>query len=169
MACILGIDPGSRKTGYGVIAVQGRRLRVMTCGTINVMPAGETLALRLHGIFKAVRDLMVEFAPDQVAIEKVFVQRNVESALKLGQARGAAICACADFGIPVFEYSPTQIKKSVVGNGHASKAQIQHMIVKLLGLTQAVSVDAADALACAFCHHNHRPLTHRLAVSFGTG
>jgi len=101
------------------------------------------------------REIVQQTQPQMVAVEKVFVYRNADSALKLGQARGAAICAVAGFDLPVFEYSPTEIKKSVVGNGHASKEQVQHMVKVLLGLSQSPSADAADALAAALCHAHH--------------
>jgi len=151
---ILGVDPGSRITGYGVIEVRGQQQHYLTAGTIR-LDHGE-LADRLKTIFLRLSEVIAEFAPAELAIEKVFVQRNVDSALKLGQARGAAICAAALRDLPVYEYAPNQIKLAVVGRGHAEKAQVQHMVTMLLGLSAKPVSDAADALACAICHSNLR-------------
>ncbi len=147
---IIGIDPGSRVTGYGVIEVEGNSYRHLTSGCLHVAEA--ELGARLKEIFNGVRDVLAEFRPEAMAVEKVFVQRNVDSALKLGQARGAAICAGALSELPIFEYSPNKIKQTVVGKGHAAKEQVQHMVKILLNLRQAPPADAADALACALCH-----------------
>lgn len=147
---IIGIDPGSRVTGYGVIEVEGNAYRHLTSGCLHVGEA--ELGARLKEIFNGVRDVLAEFRPEAMAVEKVFVQRNVDSALKLGQARGAAICAGALSDLPIFEYSPNKIKQTVVGKGHAAKEQVQHMVKILLNLRQAPAADAADALACALCH-----------------
>ena len=149
---ILGIDPGSRITGFGVIElVQGKAVYV-TSGCIRVQ--GKALPERLKSIFDNVSQIVADYRPEQLAIEQVFVKNNVDSALKLGQARGAAICAAMTRELEVFEYTPTQIKKAVVGKGHADKAQMQFMVRAVLKLPGLPQEDAADALACALCHHH---------------
>jgi len=153
---ILGIDPGSQLTGYGVIDSDGRHSRYLACGCIRLQRV--SLARQLRSIHDAMVEIVEQMQPQVVAVEKVFVYRNADSALKLGQARGAAICAVAGFDLPVFEYAPTEIKKSVVGQGHAAKQQVQHMVKVLLGLSQSPSVDASDALAAALCHAHHANL-----------
>ncbi len=151
---ILGIDPGSRRTGYGVIETHGSRNVWVAHGTIQ---AGEgTLPERLIAIFNAVVEIAREYQPIETAVEEVFVKLNIASALVLGQARGAAICALAQTGLPVYEYAPARIKQAVVGHGRAEKQQVQHMIKILLKLPQAPAVDAADGLACALCHAHLR-------------
>ncbi|NOY63094.1 MAG: crossover junction endodeoxyribonuclease RuvC [Gammaproteobacteria bacterium] len=147
---ILGIDPGSRITGYGVIRIERNRAQHVACGCIRV--GDELFAVRLKNIFSGVREVIAAYQPDEMAIEQVFVQRNVDSALKLGQARGAAICATVDSSMPVAEYTPAQIKLAVVGKGNAAKEQVQHMVSVLLNLTSSPQADAADALAVALCH-----------------
>ena len=154
MTRIIGIDPGSRTTGYGIIDYADRRISYVASGCIKTS-LGE-LPERLKEIFQGVEALLNQHAPDELAIEKVFVQKNVDSALKLGQARGAAICAAVTRDIQVAEYAPNQIKQAVVGKGHASKEQVQHMVSMLLKLSKQPSNDAADALACAICHGNTR-------------
>lgn len=160
---ILGIDPGSRITGFGVIEVAQGRFSYVTSGCIRV--EGESLPRKLKSIFESVVEIVAEFAPAEMAIEQVFVRHNVDSALKLGQARGAAICAGVTRGLEVFEYSPTQIKQAVVGKGLADKAQVQFMVRALLKLPGVPQADAADALACAICHHNNRETALQLRVS----
>lgn len=147
---ILGIDPGLRITGFGVVEKVGSRLVYVASGCIRA-PEGE-LSERLKAIFVGLRELIATHAPAQVAIEKVFVNVNPASTLALGQARGAAICAAVDVGLPVAEYTALQVKQSVVGNGHAGKEQVQAMVKRLLSLPAAPGPDAADALACAICH-----------------
>ena len=151
---ILGIDPGSRVTGYGVIEVDGLRSRHLAHGCIRC--DGADLASRLLGIHGGLVDVIAEYRPDEVAVESVFVNRNVSSALILGQARGAAIVAVAGRGLGLSEYAPAQIKSAVVGSGLAAKAQIQHMVCVLLELARAPAADAADALAVAICHAHLR-------------
>ena len=151
---ILGIDPGSRTTGYGIIDSDNRKTAYVASGCIRV--SGDDLAVRLCNIFDEIQNLVVDYHPDELAVERVFMHRNADSALKLGQARGAAICAVASRSIPVVEYSATQIKQSVVGKGNAAKQQVQHMIRVLLNLSAAPQADAADALAAALCHANTR-------------
>jgi crossover junction endodeoxyribonuclease RuvC len=155
---ILGIDPGLRVTGFGVIEKDGNRLVYITGGCIRV-PQGE-LPVRLKSILQEVGKIIGDFKPVQVAIEKVFVNVNPQSTLLLGQARGAAICAAVAEDLPVAEYTALQIKQAVVGQGHARKEQVQEMVRRLLGLDGLPSPDAADALACAICHaHGNSSLT----------
>lgn len=156
MAIILGIDPGSRFTGYGVIEQQGRKLTYLGSGCIKALSAGELLGDRLQTIFAGVSELIIQFQPDMFAIEQVFMATNPDSALKLGQARGAAIVAATNNGLAIAEYSARQIKQSVVGTGAADKSQVQHMVKSLLKLPGTPQADAADALAVALCHaHSH--------------
>lgn len=150
MTIIMGLDPGSRVTGFGIIESRGLKHRYITSGCIR-LPEAE-LAPRLNRIFVCVTELLQQYQPDQFAIEQVFMANNAASALKLGQARGAAIVAAANFGVDVAEYSARQIKQSVVGTGAAKKAQVQHMVQVLLSLEDKPAEDAADALACAMCH-----------------
>lgn len=157
---ILGIDPGSRITGFGVIEVQQGRIHYVTSGCVKV--TGVTFPLRLKEVFDGVRQVSQHYQPDCMAIEKVFVNKNVDSALKLGQARGAAICAVLDNELPVHEYAPTEIKKAVVGKGRAAKEQVQHMVAALLKLPGLPQSDAADALAVALCHAHTQSSLHRL-------
>jgi crossover junction endodeoxyribonuclease RuvC len=161
---ILGLDPGSRRTGFGLIESRGGSLTVIAHGCLNVASADPMARLRL--IFEGLHTLMSEHEPVEVAIERVFVSRNVDSALKLGQARGAALCAVPQ-GIPVFEYAPRAIKLAVVGSGAAEKLQVAHMIKVLLALNERPQADAADALAVAVCHAHTRTLGV-LAQSAGT-
>jgi crossover junction endodeoxyribonuclease RuvC len=164
---VLGIDPGSQCTGFGVLDVTGPRLSYVASGAIRT-PHGE-FATRLCEIFQGVRSVVAEYRPHEIAIERVFVNRNPDSALKLGQARGAAICGTADSNAAVFEYATRQIKQAVVGSGGAEKAQVQLMMRSLLRLEGAVSADAADALAAAVCHalRGQVRVSLKLAVSRG--
>jgi crossover junction endodeoxyribonuclease RuvC len=153
---ILGLDPGLRRTGWGVVAVEGNRLRHVAHGVV-VPDAGATSAARLTRIFKALDAVIDRLAPDEAAIEEIFVNKNPGSTLKLGQARGVALLVPAMRGLAVAEYAANTVKKSLVGAGHAEKAQIAHMVRVLLpGAGEAVG-DAADALAVAICHAHHRP------------
>ena len=147
---VLGIDPGSQRTGFGVVDVTGTRLNYVASGVIRTTQ-GE-FAARLCEIFRCMQTVVAQYGPHEIAIEKVFVNRNVDSALKLGQARGAAICGTADSNADVFEYATRQIKLAVVGSGGAEKAQVQLMMRSLLKLDAPVPADAADALAAAVCH-----------------
>jgi crossover junction endodeoxyribonuclease RuvC len=148
--CILGIDPGLRVTGFGVITTTGTRLRYVASGCIR-MSSGE-LPERLKIILRDLGTVIAAHAPSEVAIEKVFVNVNPHSTLLLGQARGAAISAAVLAELPVSEYTALQIKQAVVGHGKAAKEQVQEMVRRLLALPAAPSADAADALACAICH-----------------
>ncbi|MGI9335161.1 MAG: crossover junction endodeoxyribonuclease RuvC [Gammaproteobacteria bacterium] len=158
---MLGIDPGSRITGYGVIQFSGNQSTHLASGCIKI--ASGELGERLETIYDGVTAVIAEFGPEELAIERVFVHRNADSALKLGQARGAALLASVRNGLSVSEYAPNQIKKSVVGRGHADKAQMQHMTRVLLGLRTEPTVDAADALAVAICHAHLREHVQRQA------
>ncbi len=149
---ILGIDPGSRVTGFGVIEADARRAVYVASGCIRA--DGADFPARLRVIFDGVQAVIAEYCPDVAAIENVFVQRNASSALKLGQARGAAICALVLRELTVHEYTPAEIKQSITGRGGAGKEQIQHMVSALLALPSAPRADAADALACALTHHH---------------
>ncbi len=157
MSIILGIDPGSRITGYGIVEQQGNKFTYVASGCIRL--SGDELAGRLQQIFKGVSEIISQYHPKEFAIEQVFMAKNPDSALKLGQARGAAIVAATQFDLPVAEYAARQIKQSVVGNGGADKAQVQHMVKFLLKLPGTPQADAADALAVALCHgHTHQNL-----------
>ena len=147
---LLGIDPGLRVTGYGVIDKEGQRLTYVASGVIRTQP-GE-LPARIATIFAGVGEVLATFDPEAAAVEKVFVNVNPQSTLLLGQARGAAIAALTHAGQAVFEYTALQVKQAVVGNGHADKQQVMHMVKRLLCLPGEPSADAADALACAICH-----------------
>lgn len=157
---ILGIDPGSTITGYAVIDGGAQpTARIVDC----IRLPRTDFPTRLGLIFERLSAVIAEYAPDEMAIENVFVAKNASSALKLGQARGAAICAGAAAGLSVAEYTPTQIKQAIVGRGHADKVQIQHMVSLLLALKQAPQSDAADAAAVALCHANHSHTSARMS------
>lgn len=159
MAIILGVDPGSRLTGYGVIRQTGNQLTYLGSGCINAQGSAKaplTLADKLKLIHDGISELIVQFQPDEFAIEQVFMARNPDSALKLGQARGAAIVAAACAGLPVAEYAARLVKQAVVGTGAADKTQVQHMVMAMLKLPQRPQADAADALAVALCHAHSR-------------
>lgn len=160
MTLILGIDPGSIRTGFGIIKSEKNNLTHIAHGTIHAK--GDDMAARLHFIYEELSKVLLHHQPDEGAIEEVFMQINVQSALKLGQARGAALIAMAKHGLPIAEYSPRLIKKTAVGYGAASKEQIQFMIRIQLKLTQPPQADAADALAIAICHAAHRNSQNRV-------
>lgn len=157
MEIILGIDPGSRTTGYGVISVKNRKLTYLDSGCIRTPEGG--LPARLLEIFNGVCQLMETYQPNEVAIEQVFMHENASSALKLGHARGAAMVACASHRVGVYEYTPREVKLAVVGYGAAQKEQVKQMVMRLLSLSKPPQTDAADALAIAICHqHMHTGL-----------
>ena len=151
---ILGIDPGSNITGYGVIDSEKNQLKYIASGCIRVTE--KVLSQRLEQVFSGIREVLGLYCPVEVAIEQVFMHQNANTALKLGQARGAAIVAASLNGLSVAEYSAKQVKSAVVGYGAASKDQVQSMICQLLKLSEKPQVDAADALAVAICHANTR-------------
>ncbi|MGD2129173.1 MAG: crossover junction endodeoxyribonuclease RuvC [Lysobacterales bacterium] len=157
---ILGIDPGSRTTGYGIIEVDGDRISAVHHGVIKT--GGGEFPERLGVIFAALKELIDEHRPSEVAVETVFVSHNVQSALKLGQARGAAVCAAISMGLPVSEYSPRSVKQAIVGRGGADKVQVQHMVSVLLRLAENPLEDAADALAVALCHQHTQQTVSRM-------
>lgn len=161
MTCILGIDPGSRHTGYGLVTQVGARLEMVACGTIST--ADREMPPRLATIFSGLENVMSDYQPDEVSVEQVFMARNADSALKLGQARGAAIAAVVRSGVPVFEYSARQVKQALVGRGGAEKRQVAQMVCHLLRLEQTPQADAADALAIAICHAHMRTSLARIA------
>lgn len=156
---IIGIDPGSRTTGYGIVEFSGSRLSFVSCGTIRTA-SGQPLPERLKIIHQGLTEVIDTHRPTIAAVEEVFVAANPRSALILGHARGVAILAAIEHDLSIFEYSPREIKRAVVGYGQAAKEQVQQMIMVLLGLTSAPSKDAADALAVAVCHA-HLPANFR--------
>ncbi|HWV15216.1 MAG TPA: crossover junction endodeoxyribonuclease RuvC [Cellvibrio sp.] len=169
MALILGIDPGSRKTGFGIINVLGSKVEYVTSGVIRI--PDDELSERLKIIFNSLTQIINQYCPQEMAIEQVFMAKNAASALKLGQARGAAIVAAVAQDLPVSEYEARKVKQSVVGNGAADKLQVQHMVKTLLSLPAAPQEDAADALAVALCHANSQQLLIKMAgsISFRRG
>lgn len=167
MPLIIGIDPGSRLTGYGIIEKEGQQLHFVDAGTIRT----ETMDMpeRLKRIFDGLSRIIDFHQPTESAIEQVFMAQNPDSALKLGQARGAAITALVNMNLSVAEYTARQIKQSVVGYGAAEKEQVQMMVMRLLNLTIQPQADAADALACAICHAHTSGSLNRLAVMNALG
>jgi len=153
---VLGLDPGSRRTGYGIVERHGDRLRVLSCGVIR-LPDRIPFDRRLGMLFSGVSDLLRRFEPQQAAIEDVHLARNARTALLLGQARGALVAACAQAEVPVVAFAPSVVKQAIVGYGGAEKIQVQWMIARLLGLKQAPQEDAADALAVAVCCLHAQP------------
>ena len=158
---ILGIDPGSRLTGFGVVDLVDDRARFVASGAVRT--ADGEFPDRLRQIFEAVEQLVSEYEPQELAIESVFVHKNAGSALKLGHARAAALCATFSASLSVHEYAPREIKQAVTGTGNATKEQVQHMVVRLLGLDGTPSADASDALAAALCHGHRRQLDGRVS------
>lgn len=165
MTLILGIDPGSRRTGYGVVEQVGNRSRALVYGTIAT--SHKEMPPRLGDIFSGIASVVQQYKPDEISVEKVFMARNADSALKLGQARGAAIAAVMQSNLPVFEYSARQVKQAVVGKGGADKNQVGEMVKHLLTLDERPQEDAADALAIALCHAHMRVALARMAGAKG--
>jgi crossover junction endodeoxyribonuclease RuvC len=157
---IIGIDPGSRFTGFGIIDIKGDQSVPVHFGVIKA-GTGD-FPERLGIIFNGIRELIEEYRPDESAVETVFVSKNASSAIKLGQARGAAVCAIINGGVKVAEYSPRSVKQAIVGRGSADKTQVQHMVRILLGLPETPPEDAADALAVALCHHHTQSTLDRM-------
>jgi crossover junction endodeoxyribonuclease RuvC len=147
---ILGIDPGSRITGYGILDQKSGKIVYIASGCIRA--TGDTFPERLKQIFTGLSEVTAEYQPDELAIEQIFMHKNADSALKLGQARGAAICAGVANNLPVYEYPSRVVKKAVVGKGAADKVQVRHMVKYLLQITGTLQIDASDALAIALCH-----------------
>lgn len=165
MALILGIDPGSRITGFGIVEERDGGLVYVTSGCIRL--GGGPFPGRLKQIFDSLSELIAKYQPQELSIEQVFMARNPDSALKLGQARGAAIVAAVHAGLEVHEYTARQVKQSVVGTGAADKAQVQHMVTQLLGLSGTPQEDAADALANAMCHAHSKGLKEQIGGALG--
>jgi crossover junction endodeoxyribonuclease RuvC len=159
---ILGLDPGSLRTGFGVIDCDASGERHVASGCVQAR--GTDLAYRLRQIHEAVRELVEQYRPEEVAIERVFMHRNADSALKLGQARGAALCAAVTLGASVHEYAPRAIKLAVVGSGAADKAQVSRMVQILLAIEEPTTADVSDALAIALCHGQMRRSARRMAT-----
>jgi len=157
MTRIIGIDPGLRNCGWGIVESDGNRLAFVACGTLRP-PIEGALADRLAVLHRSLNDLLDNYRPDEAAVEETFVNQGPRSALQLGQARGVVLMTPASFGLPVAEYAANLIKKSVVGTGHADKKQIQLMVKTLLPSADFGSADAADALAIAICHAHHRTM-----------
>lgn len=163
---ILGIDPGSRLTGYGVIEKTARGYKYIASGCIRI--EADYFPDRLKQIFDGVLQLMETYQPQQMAIEEVFMHKNADSALKLGQARGAAICAVQTKDVPVFEYAARQIKQALVGKGNADKLQVQHMVKILLNIQGELQIDAGDALGICLCHAHYQQTAVRLQQGLRT-
>ena len=161
---LLGLDPGLRATGWGVIDVDGNRLTHVADGAVRP-PTGGSLAARLAALHGALARVIDAYRPDEAAVEETFVNRNPASALRLGQARGVVLLAPAEAGLPVAEYPANLVKKSIVGAGHADKGQIAAMVRALLAIPGVSSPDAGDALAVAICHAHHRATGARIAAS----
>jgi crossover junction endodeoxyribonuclease RuvC len=157
---ILGIDPGSLSTGYGIIDVKDKKCIYVASGCVRATE--HSLPERLKTIFEGVSEIVARYSPAEMVVEQVFMNRNADSALKLGQARGAAISAGMQHALPVHEYTARQIKQAIVGKGSASKTQVQHMVKVLLKLPAAPQADAADALAAALCHSHTRQMFGQL-------
>ena len=162
---ILCLDPGSQRTGYAIVETQAGRIAYIVSGAIRTR--GDSLTERLQEIFVGVESLTSEFRPDEVAIERVFMHRNADSALKLGQARGAALSATFAARPRVFEYAPREVKLAVVGTGSAQKEQVQVMVKHLLNIAGPLTEDAADALAIALCHAHSRRLHGLVSLAVG--
>lgn len=162
---VLGIDPGSRTTGFGIVDSRAADILYVEHGCLRLPRAD--LARRLSALYAHLSEVIERLRPEVVAIEKVFMARNAQSALLLGQARGAAVVAAANCGVDVVEYSALEVKQAVVGRGRADKQQVQHMVRVLLGLAETPSADAADALACAICHINTAHTTARRKQGLG--
>lgn len=163
MTLILGIDPGSRVTGWGLVNQVGSRNEFVDCGCLWVGEKEEDVSSRLRDIYAGLQAVIARYAPAEAAIEKVFMGKSADSALKLGQARGVAMVAAVNAGLPLAEYSAKQVKQAVVGKGSAEKFQVQQMVKMLLRLPEVPPADAADALAVAICHANTRTSLVRLA------
>lgn len=160
---VIGIDPGLRRTGWGVVDVDGARLSHVANGVCH--SEGEDLALRLRSLHDALTRVLAAWAPDTAAVEQTFVNKDAAGTLKLGQARGIALLVPALFGIPVAEYAPNAVKKVVVGVGHADKKQVEHMVRLQLPAAVILGADASDALAIALCHAHHARFAGRLGAA----
>lgn len=164
---VLGLDPGSLRTGYGIVDCDARGETHVASGCVQVK--GTNLAMRLHLIHQRLLEIVEQYRPDEVAVERVFMHRNADSALKLGQARGAALTAVVARGAAVYEYAPRAVKLAIVGSGAADKAQVSHMVRVLLAIGEPATSDVSDALAIALCHAHARRTAGRLAAMGTTG
>ena len=167
MVRIIGIDPGLRRCGWGIIESEGSRLRFVASGVV-MPPVDLDMSLRLVALHEGLSDVIDQFQPDEAAVENTYVARNPDSALKLGQARGVVMLAPRLAGLPVSEYGAMEVKRAVVGNGHAAKEQVQAMVRHLLPGAAFRRADAADALAIAICHAHHRQTRANLAKGYAT-
>ncbi|MDR3176879.1 MAG: crossover junction endodeoxyribonuclease RuvC [Desulfovibrio sp.] len=163
---VLGIDPGSQCLGWGLVREVSGVMSLLDCGTIR--PKGTDFSARLAGLFASLSEVVRKCSPDEAAVELVFMQKNAMSALKLGQARGVAVAACAAHGVPVFDYEPALVKKNLVGTGQAEKTQVSFMVGRLLGKKPDWPLDAGDALALAVCRLNMRRFDFLARKSSGT-
>ena len=163
---VLGLDPGSLRTGFGIIDCDGPDQRYVTAGCIRTQ--GATVSERLRHIYSGLVELVETHRPDEIAIERVFLHRNPDSALKLGQARGVAMCAATLLGAPLFEYAPRAIKLALVGTGGAEKQQVAHMVRAILSFDEVLGLDATDALAVGLCHGQSRRLNLLTAGALGS-
>ena len=154
---VIGIDPGSQNMGWGIVSERSGVLALVACGVIR--PKAKEFSARLGEIFHGLAAVLEEHKPDEASVEDIFTHKNVASALKLGQARGVAVAACASRSLPVYSFEPRVIKKSLVGTGSAEKSQVSFMVARLLGVKENWAVDAGDALAAAICHLNSRRIT----------
>jgi len=164
---ILGIDPGSQATGFGVVTMEGQRLTYVASGCVRTR--GESFNARLQEIFEQMGVVFEQYAPDEVAVERVFMHRNADSALKLGHARAAALCASFGHDLPIHEYAAREIKQTLTGTGAADKAQVQTMVKRLLGIEGRLQSDAGDALAVAICHGHMRTMRSLTDTAAGAG
>jgi crossover junction endodeoxyribonuclease RuvC len=160
---VLGVDPGSIITGYGLVKKESNKLIYVDGGKIS-MPHSKPFNQRVHNVFQSLTEVIDKYHPMEMSIENIFFSKNVQSALKIGHARGAALVAAIQCGLKVFEYTPLQIKKSVVGYGRATKEQVRSMVKLILKLNAKLSLDTADALAIAICHHNWTRFENNLAI-----
>lgn len=160
---IIGIDPGSVCLGWGVVCETSGVVKLVDCGVVR--PKGKDFSSRMGDLFVELSKVIARYNPDEAAVETVFTHKNIMSALKLGQARGVALAACAAHGVSVADYEPTAIKKNLVGTGRAEKSQVSFMVGRILGVKEDWAVDAGDALGCAICHLNTRRLMALTAKS----
>ena len=161
---VMGIDPGLAIMGYGIIDTDGRKCTLVKGGVVLTTP-DMRMPERLHAIFSGTRDLLTLYKPDEIAFEELFFARNVTTALNVGAARGSALCACSEYGRPIYEYTPMQIKQAVVGYGRADKHQVQQMVKMLLHLDDILKPDdAANAVACALTHIHSGQMRHQFLM-----
>lgn len=161
---LIGLDPGLRRTGWGVIRVDGNHLEHLGNGVISV-PSSDDLAMRLANLHRQLSSLLASFVPNEAAVEEIFVNKNPKATLKLGQARGVVMTVPALEGLPVFEYPPNRVKQSLVGSGHASKKQVEVMVKTLLPAAKVDRADASDALAVAICHAHYRQSAQKMRAA----